>query len=167
MSNTTQATSTGLRTRGLLAGEVAKALGIGVQTLHYYERERLIPPPSRSEAGYRLYTPELVERVCFIRKAQALGLALEEIRHVVRLAEQGTSPCGRVQEALADKLADVDRRLAELREFREELAALVGHAARLGRRSGAGQVCAIVEKAPVIPAGVGSEAPLSRRRRAR
>lgn len=50
---------------------MAKLLGIGVQTLHYYEREGLIPSPARSDSGYRLYTPQLVDRVRFI--VPALG----------------------------------------------------------------------------------------------
>ncbi len=55
------------------AGEVASAVGIGVQTLHYYERIGLLPKPQRSAANYRLYAPEVVRRVQFIRKAQLLG----------------------------------------------------------------------------------------------
>lgn len=138
------------RTRGLLAGEVARGLGVGVQTLHYYEREALIPPPERSGGGYRLYTPELVERVRFIRKAQALGLRLDEVRRILRLSDRGASPCGRVQAALAAQLADVDRRIAELQSFRDDLATLVarnaGGAAPEQRRGTS--VCAIVENAP-------------------
>lgn len=132
---------------GMLAGEVAKSLGLGVQTLHFYEREGLIAAPPRSHAGYRLYTPELVERVRFIRKAQALGLSLEEIREILQLAEIGTSPCGRVQRALEDKLREVDRRLRELRGFRRDLAALIAHGAEVGAIEGRSSVCAIVEGA--------------------
>jgi len=146
----------------MLAGDVAKALGVGVQTLHYYEREGLIPPPPRSESGYRLYTPALVERVGFIRKAQALGLPLGEIRDVLALAEQGTSPCGRVQRALADKLAEVDRHLAELESFRRDLAALVTRAGDLAARAPHrdARVCAIVEDVPTVPASAVAHAPL-------
>lgn len=133
--------------KGRLAGEVARSLGIGVQTLHYYEREGLIPPPRRTEAGYRLYTEELVGRVRFIRKAQALGLPLEEIREVFSLSERGSSPCGRVQAALAAKLAEVDERLRELRGFRDELARLIRQAPAF-ERAGGTAVCAIVEEAP-------------------
>ncbi len=139
-------TTIALRQQGLLAGDAAKALGIGVQTLHYYEREGLIPPPRRSGSGYRLYSPELVERVRFIRKAQALGLPLDEVKDILRLAERGTSPCGRVQAALAAKLREVDERLLELQSFRDELATLV-HEAPVLRDGGAlGQLCAIVEE---------------------
>jgi len=55
------------------AGEVAKELGIGVQTLHFYEREGLIPPPARSETGYRLYSRDLVDRVVFIPRRRHSG----------------------------------------------------------------------------------------------
>ena len=149
----------------MLAGNVAKALGVGVQTLHYYEREGLIPAPPRSEAGYRLYPPALVERVGFVRKAQALGLPLAEIRDVLRLAEQGASPCGRVQAALGEKLAEVDRRLRELQSFRDELAALVARGIELPRAGAPAQICAIVESAPVPAAMDIESAPLARRRR--
>jgi MerR family mercuric resistance operon transcriptional regulator len=110
-----------------LAGEVAKSLGVGIQTLYYYEREGLIPEPPRTNSGYRLYPPELVERVRFIRKAQALGLPLSEIREILYLAGQGTSPCGRVRNALAEKLREVDARLRELRSFRNEMGKACSH----------------------------------------
>jgi len=157
-------TTTALRQQGLLAGDVAKALSIGVQTLHYYEREGLIPPPRRSGSGYRLYSPELIERVRFIRKAQALGLPLEEVRDLLRLAERGASPCGRVQAALAAKLHEVDERLLELQGFRDELAKLV-HEAPVLRESGAPtRLCAIVEEAVPLLTASRTRTPLRSRR---
>lgn len=149
----------------MLAGEVARALGIGIQTLHYYERERLIPPPPRSEGGYRIYTPEIIERVRFIRKAQALGFSLDEVKEIFGLVRKGASPCGRVQARLAEKLHEVDRRLEELRGFRDELASLVTQAAELSTHEAAGQVCSIVEEAPPLPAISLIKQPLSRKRR--
>lgn len=155
-----------LLTQGMLAGEVAKALGVGVQTLHYYEREGLLPPPPRSASGYRLYTPELVERVGFIRRAQALGLPLEEVREVLTLAEEGACPCGRVQAALAEKLAEVDRRLAELHAFRDELAALVAEGGEIAReRRDDARVCAIVEHGAALTRADVAHAPLGIRAR--
>jgi DNA-binding transcriptional MerR regulator len=153
-----------LEDAGMLAGGVARKLGIGVQTLHYYEREELIPPPPRTEGGYRIYDRELVERVSFIRKAQALGLPLGEIRDVLRLAEHGACPCGRVQRVLADKLADVDRRLRELRSFRRDLAALVGRSSELSAHSDDARICAIVEEATVPAVRAPATRPLARRR---
>lgn len=157
---------TPLRNEAMLAGDVAKALEVGVQTLHFYEREGLTPPPRRSDSGYRLYTPELVDRVRFIRKAQTLGLPLHEIKEILNLAERGSRPCGRVQAALATKLSEVDERLKALQSFRGELAALVGHAPNLSRDESVGQVCAIVEKAAPSRIVVRAPTPVMRRRRA-
>ncbi len=154
-----------LRSRGLLAGDVARRLGIGVQTLHYYERERLIPAPARSDSGYRIYTQEIVERVAFIRKAQALGLPLGEVREVLQLVDEGACPCGHVQRALAEKLRDVDERLREMRSYRAELAALVERAPRIQQRGEPTQLCPIVEQG-ALRAGAGpSPAPLRAPRR--
>lgn len=131
-----------------LAGDVAAELGIGVQTLHYYEREKLIAPSPRTRAGHRLYSNDVVARIHFIRKAQALGLSLNETREILALAEVGSSPCGRVQQALHDKLRDVDRRIAELQAFREELAAVIERAPQIhGAGAKADSLCAIVEAA--------------------
>lgn len=152
---------------GRRAGEVAKSLGIGVQTLHYYEREGLIPEPPRTDSGYRLYPAELVERVRFIRKAQALGLSLNEIREILHLAEQGTSPCGRVQNALAEKLREVDERLRELQSFRDDLATLVRQAPELSAHAAGAQLCAIVEEALPLPTHRIVTAPLAGARAAR
>ena len=133
--------------RPLRVGEVAHAVGVGVQTLHFYEREGLIPPPARSASGYRLYDAGVIDRIRFIRKAQALGLPLEEIKHVLALAARGTSPCARVQTALAEKLADVDRRLQKLQSFRDELALLTEQATHKPVSDGEARICSIVETA--------------------
>lgn len=155
-----------LRSRGMLIGDVAKTLAVGIQTLYYYEREGLLPSPERSESGYRLYTADMMDRVRFIRKAQALGLALHEIKDILELAEQGTSPCGRVQESLVAKLREVDERLRELRRFRNELAALVEKTGSLSNGSGQARVCAIVEESrPPMRGDLG--APLLRLQRRR
>src|SRR5438876_11904067 len=69
-----------MKSRGddsLKVGMVAKAAGVGVQTLHYYERLGLLRKPQRSAANYRLYSSDAIRRVQFIKKAQALGLTLE------------------------------------------------------------------------------------------
>ena len=133
--------------RGLLAGDVAKHLNIGVQTLHFYEREGLLANVPRTDAGYRVYADSLVERVRFIKQAQALGLPLAEVKEILDLAETGGSPCGRVQAALSEKLLEVDQRILELRRFRRELARLVEQAEHdYATRDGA-RVCAIVELA--------------------
>lgn len=143
-------TSVPQQRKPLLVGEVARAVGVGVQTLHFYEREGLISPPARSASGYRLYDATAIDRIRFIRKAQALGLPLDEVKQVLALAARGTSPCGRVQAALAATLADVDRRLAELQSFREELARVTKHAVTSPSADRPGQICAIVDAVPAV-----------------
>lgn len=119
--------------------------------LHFYEVQGLIPRPPRSQSGYRLYTPEIVEQVKFIRKAQSLGFSLDEIKEILNLARRGTSPCGRVQAALGEKLADVDRRLEELRSLRVELASLIKQSHVLSAHKNDARVCSIVEEARPMP----------------
>lgn len=155
----------GVRAGGMLAGEVADVLGVGIQTLHYYEREGLITPPARSDAGYRLYSKDLVESIRFIRKAQALGFSLQQTKEVVELARKGTSPCGRVQAALAENLRELDRRLEELQTFRAELASLIEESTKRGARRRGARVCSIVEDAPPLPGGERAKPPLAPRRR--
>lgn len=151
----------------MLAGEAAKLLGVGVQTLHFYEQQGLIPHPPRSASGYRLYTPPIMERLQFIRKAQTLGFSLDEIKEILDLAKQGTSPCGTVQKALAEKLEAVDRRLEELHSFRSDLATLIRQAPKLSAREATGQVCSIVEEAPNLnlPSFAGKKLSGSKERR--
>ncbi len=157
-------TRIGLNERRLLAGEVAKELSVGVQTLHFYEQQGLIPHPLRSESGYRLYTPEIIERIRFIRKAQALGFSLDEIKEIFGLAKKGTNPCGTVQRALSEKLREVDRRLEELRGFRADLAALIAEAPKLSAHERKAQVCSIVEEAPPLPVSSITKPGLTRKR---
>ena len=147
----------------MLAGDVAKQLGIGVQTLHYYEREGLIPPPPRSRSGYRLFTPELVDRVRFIRKAQAIGLPLAEVKDILRLTEEGSSPCARVQAALTEKLREVNEKLRELESFRDELGSLIERAPALREGDRSPHVCAIVEQSPPLQLARAMGAPLKAR----
>ena len=157
--NTTMKNTTEQR-KGMLAGQVAKELGVGVQTLHYYERERLIPPPRRAENGYRVYDASLVDRVRFVRKAQSLGLTLEEVKEIIELADRGACPCGHVHAALTARLKEVDDRLAQLRSFRSELAALVSRVRKVSstatrsdpvNRARAAALCEIVEQASTTP----------------
>jgi DNA-binding transcriptional MerR regulator len=148
----------------MLAGEAAKVLGVGIQTLHFYEQQGLVPHPPRSEGGYRIYTQEIVERVRFIRKAQALGFSLDEVKEIFGLVRGGSSPCGRVQAKLAEKLQEVDRRLEELHGFRAELASLVNQAAELSTHEAEAGVCSIVEEAPPLPVSSLIKPPLSRKR---
>lgn len=135
----------------LKVGELAARAGVGVQTLHYYERLGLLPPPDRSGANYRLYPPASLRQVQFIKKAQALGFTLEEIKEILGLRERGRAPCRCVADVARKHLREMDTRIAALREFRKSLAAVVPRWEKetAGQRRCAGEFCDLIEKLTV------------------
>ena len=134
----------------LRVGSIAKKAGVGVQTLHYYERIGLLPKPTRSEANYRLYSPEALRRVRFIKKAQALGFKLEEIKQILDLKSHGRAPCRKVTELGQKHLRDIDARLTQLRRYRHAVAqSLVSWREKTAhRRNCAGEFCDLIERLP-------------------
>jgi len=134
----------------LKVGQVAAEAGVGIQTLHYYERLGLLPKPNRSEANYRLYSPEAVRRVRFIKKAQALGLTLEETKQILDLKDHGREPCRKVAELGEKHLQEIDARLAHLRAYRRALAQAVSGWPKknLSERHCAGEFCDLIERLP-------------------
>lgn len=114
---------------GLTVGQLARAAGVGHETVRHYEQVGLLPKPDRSYSGYRLFAPDSLERMHFIRRSKALGFGLPEISELLRLSDQRQSgePSEMVQlrQAAAAKLADVDIRIAELQRIREGLVALI------------------------------------------
>lgn len=116
-------------------GELAKRAGVATSALRFYEAAGLLPPAPRSEAGYRLYDPDLVGRLEFIQRAQKLGLSLDEIRELIGSREAaGGSQRDRLRHVVAHKLAAVERRAAELEALKSELE---GMYVRLSRHAGA------------------------------
>src|SRR6266478_4995961 len=109
----------------LKIGELAARAVVGVQTLHFYERLGLLPKADRSASNYRLYQPDALRRVQFIKKAQALGFTLEEIKAILGLREQGRAPCRCVADVGKKHLREIDARIAALQAFRESLAVVV------------------------------------------
>ena len=86
--------------------------------MRYYEREGLLPRASRTAGGFRLYTQEMAQRLSFIKQARLLGLTLREIR---QLLEPDNCRCSAMRRVIAERLADVDRRIDELAAFRSTL----------------------------------------------
>ena len=118
-------------TQAIRIGELAHRAGTTPDTLRYYERVGLLPRPPRTPAGYRLYDSSVAQRVAFIKKAQALGLALDEIREVLRIAADGTPPCEHLRAALQRRLQDVDARIGELESLRATLQRALARSRRL------------------------------------
>lgn len=108
---------------GYLISEAAERSGFAPSALRYYERIGLLPPPGRTESGYRVYDDEHVDRLRFIARAKRLGLRLEEIEELAGAwADEGCSTTlERLRAAVADKLALVEHEVAELSELRGQL----------------------------------------------
>lgn len=103
-------------------GELATRSGVTPDALRYYERLGLLPPPQRTSGGFRVYTAATLERLRFIKQAQALGLTLHEIGTLVSYADQGgLKRCRQVRDLVRAKLAELQVKLTELEEFRNTL----------------------------------------------
>jgi Hg(II)-responsive transcriptional regulator len=126
--------------RPITIGRLARAAGVGVETIRFYEREGLLSEPPRTESGYRQYRPDAVERLGFIRRAKALGFSLGEIRELLGLAEP-TEDRARVKVLTEHKLAEIERRIDELRRMRRALSELDQQCSGHGRVEG----CPIIE----------------------
>lgn len=110
-------------------GDLAAAGQVTAKTIRFYEQAGLLPAPPRTAGGYRDYTPEAVNRLAFIRDAQGAGLTLAEIRSVLEIRDSGQAPCGQVTNLIEQRLADIERRMAELRQTRSALRELARRAA--------------------------------------
>lgn len=95
-------------------GELAHDAGLPSRTIRYYERRGLLAPPERAENGYRVYDEAARDRLRFIRRAQAAGFTLAEIRGVIEVWAEGEPPCAHVADLIESKLAEVRRRRREL-----------------------------------------------------
>lgn len=107
---------------GLTIGNLAERCQVTRDTVRFYERKRLLPAPRRTSAGYRVYSEDDASRVRFIRRAQTMGLTLEDVGELLR-AQTLTTPeqCKRVATRLRARIQALDEKLAELRDFRGEL----------------------------------------------
>lgn len=112
-------------THTLTIGKVAKAAGIGTETVRFYERQGLIAAPPRTAAGYRQYPAETVARLRFIRRAKVLGFTLDEIGELLGLRIEGGQSCDAVRSLASEKLADIQRRLTELERMARVLRGLI------------------------------------------
>ena len=150
---------------GLLIGEVARRAGVTAPTIRYYEEIGLLPSAPRSASGYRRYSGATVEEVQFIRKAQALGFSLDEVREILTLSRSGQVPCSHVLSLAHQHLAAVDERIRRLQKFRRQLAADVAKWDRRQAATTCTGLCRFISDAD--PDGTADAAPLHRGARRR
>jgi DNA-binding transcriptional MerR regulator len=125
-------------------GELAEGVGVTTKTVRFYESIGLMPAPARTPSGYRDYGDADTQRLTFIKTAQRLGLSLDEIGEIIAFRDRGQRPCSYVADLLHRQVADLDRRLREMRRLRDELKELEARAAA-GDASGDGAYCGVIE----------------------
>ena len=101
-------------------GELATRTGVSIDAVRYYERLKLLPRAGRTAGGFRLFGPESVERVQFIKQAQELGLTLDDIKGL--LATGGAEECRNVRDLLSKKISELDGKMTAMKSFRRTLA---------------------------------------------
>ncbi|HKM61756.1 MAG TPA: helix-turn-helix domain-containing protein [Acidisphaera sp.] len=106
-------------------GELARATSTKVETIRYYERVGLLPPPARTGGNYRAYVQPHLERLSFIRRGRGLGFSLDEVRELLRLSDDRERPCAEVDRIARAHLAEVECKLADLTRLRGELRQLI------------------------------------------
>ena len=122
--------------------KAARNAGVGVETIRFYERKGLIDQPLKPlDAGFRVYPEETIHRIRFIRQGQELGFSLREIQELLSLRADPAADAGNVRERATAKLAEVNRKIAELERIRAALETLI--AACPG--SGAVYACSIID----------------------
>ena len=109
----------------MLIGQLADRSGVNLETIRYYERMGLLPPPPRSASGYREYRPNDLQRLVFLRRSRQLGFSLREVQELLNLAGQPDRVCKDVTRLAAAHVASVKAKIAELRRLQRALEKLV------------------------------------------
>ncbi|MEP9366676.1 helix-turn-helix domain-containing protein [Xanthobacter sp. VNH20] len=111
--------------RDVSIGEAARASGVKVPTIRFYEQIGLMPPLQRTEGNRRLYGADDLRRLSFIRHARELGFEVDAIRTLLALQDDPGQPCGTADEIARARLAEVKRRIASLTALRKELERMI------------------------------------------
>lgn len=128
-------------------GQLARLAGVPIDTVRYYERQQLLPAPTRSPAGYRRYEPSDVTRLTFIRRAKALGFTLDEIKDLLAISA-GRDDMAQIKAAASAKLTLVEERLLELTRMRDALRGLIDACPGHGQLDACPILAALTEAAP-------------------
>jgi MerR family mercuric resistance operon transcriptional regulator len=129
------------RIEGLTIGQLARAAGVGVETVRFYERQRLLATPPRLRSGYRRYAADSVRRVRFIRRAKELGFTLKEIGELLSLRVAPDTTCADVRTLARTKVGQIETKVLEL----ERMKAALERLARSCRGKGPTSECPILD----------------------
>lgn len=129
---------------GKQIGVVAKESGVPIKTIRYYEELGLLQSSGRTEGGFRLFKPDVLERLHFIKRAQSLGLSLSEIKEFLNVHDSGELPCEHIKIKLEEKVKAIDEQIRQLLILRQELSGLLsGWEIKPDRNHGT--ICPIIE----------------------
>lgn len=102
-------------------GELSAASSTPIETIRYYEREALLPPPARTQGNFRVYEPRHLERLQFIRYCRGLDMSLDEVRALLKVRDDPAQDCGDVNALLDEHIGHVSTRIRELRSLEKQL----------------------------------------------
>ncbi|MGH8670768.1 MAG: Cd(II)/Pb(II)-responsive transcriptional regulator [Burkholderiales bacterium] len=105
-------------------GELGQATGVDIETVRYYEKEGLLPPPARQTNGYRAYGPAHLERLAFIRHCRALDMPLADVKRLLKFVEHPDADCSDINRLIDEQLTRVRARLKSMHALEKQLAAL-------------------------------------------
>jgi MerR family transcriptional regulator, mercuric resistance operon regulatory protein len=135
---------------GLSIGALSKETGVNIETIRYYEKIGVMPAPARSSGGYRIYGPDLLKRLSFVRRGRELGFSLDELRGLLRLVDGHAYTCAEVRTMTLEHVEGIRRKIADLRRLERVMADMAAQCT--GRR---------VPECPVVDALFDARVPLS------
>ncbi len=130
-------------------GEVAKAAGVGIDAVRFYERQGLLPEPARRPSGYREYSPDAVMDLRFIKRAKQLGFSLKEISELLSIGREPNATAADVKELAEEKLADLEDKIRSLQRMKRALRKTVDSCSGQGPTSD----CSILRSLTEDPSG--------------
>ncbi|WP_008317775.1 heavy metal-responsive transcriptional regulator [Leptolyngbya sp. PCC 6406] len=136
----------------LRIGEVSARVDLPVKTIRYYEDRGLIQASRRSSGGFRLFDDTVLTRLRFIRRAQALGLSLQDIQEILAIADHGDRPCQDVRHKFQAKVSAIDERIIQLQQLRGQIVDLMAAADQTETLEA--EICPIIEHAATAPNGM-------------
>ncbi len=126
-------------------GAIAQQSGVPIKTIRYYEELGLLKASSRTEGGFRLFDQDVISRLRFIKRAQSLGLSLSEIKEFLKIHDQGKLPCDRIKVSLQEKVQDIEDKIQELIQFKQELEYILS-TWKVENSPSKPKICPIIEK---------------------
>lgn len=114
----------------LSIGALSKQSGVNIETIRYYEKIGVMPPPPRSAGGYRIYGADHLKRLSFIRRGRELGFSLDELRGLLRVVDGHAYSCAEVHDLTSEHLAEIRHKIADLRRLERVMTKMLAQCTR-------------------------------------